>query len=486
MGFFSGLYSKAKGWIMSLLPVQDIFKQMGVKPQFSASMPTLIESWRNAYQGHPEWLNSNNDKSLGFPSVVCWDIAKKAIGELKISASLPTPEGKEDAEHPFTSEVIKHHVKPFLRSQVEYALAMGGVVARPWYDQDAKKVRVGWYTADMALPTAWDGRRLTGVVLIDRIIRTDSNIKTVLTKLESIQPATGGWLITTKLYKSTVEGQLGKEVPLSTVPQWADISPEVPILGDICPFSYMATPWANSRDFNNPQGTSLFRDAMDNLPELDRAYTTLCWEVESGKAAVFVDDSMIEVDPTDPKRDLLNPLEKRLYRKLSSVEGKDLLEPYNPALRIDQLNAALKTQLSIACMACHLDAGAYVYDQAAQAVTATEVRTKSQQTYGTIVDIQDQMIKPFVSQLVDNIRAVQQLYETEAIPDEVMLGFDFGDSILTDEQSDRTNAQSEVTVGLRSKISYLMEYRGMTEQQALAEIERIKGETPVVNPFFGA
>jgi A118 family predicted phage portal protein len=248
----------------------------------------------------------------------------------------------------------------------------------------------------------------------------------------------------------------------------------------------MATPWANNQDFNNPQGTSLFRDAMDNLPELDRAYTTLCWEVESGKAAVFVDDSMIEVDPTDPKRDLLDPLEKRLYRKLSSVEGKDLLEPYNPALRIDQLNAALKTQLSVVCMACHLDAGAYVYDQAAQAVTATEVRTKSQQTYGTIVDIQDQMIKPFVSQLVDNIRAVQQLYETEAIPDEVMLGFDFGDSILTDEQSDRTNAQAEVVGGLRSKISYLMEYRGMTEQQALAEIERIKGETPVVNPFFGA
>ncbi len=137
-------------------------------------------------------------------------------------------------------------------------------------------------------------------------------------------------------------------------------------------------------------------------------------------------------------------------------------------------------------MACHLDAGAYVYDQAAQAVTATEVRTKSQQTYGTIVDIQDQMIKPFISQLVDNIRAVQQLYETEAIPDEVMLGFDFGDSILTDEQSDRTNAQSEVTVGLRSKISYLMDYRGMTEQQALAEIERIKAETPVVTGFFGA
>jgi len=479
-----GVIGRIKEWFMSLLPTKDIFKQMGVKPQFSASMPSLIESWRNAYQGNPTWIGAN-DKSLGFPSVVCWDIAKKAIGELEVSASLPTPEGQKDAEHEFTEGVIGRLVKPFLRAQVEYALAMGGVVARPWYDQAAKKVRIGWYTADMVLPTAWDGKKLTGVVLIDRFTRTDSNVKTIYTKLESIQPNPVGWTITTKLYKSDTEGQLGKEVAMSTVPQWADIAPEVQIVSEVCPFTYMATPWANNQDFNNPQGTSLFRDAMDNLEELDRVYTSLCWEIESGKAAVFVDDSMIEVDPATGN-DKLNPLEKRLYRKLSSTEGKDLLEPYSPPLRIEQLNAALKTQLSIACMACHLDAGAYVYDQAAQAVTATEVRTKQQQTYGTIVDIQDQMIRPFVSELIDNIRALQTLYGIEAIPEDILLGFDFGDSILVDEQSDRANAQAEVATGLRSKLAYLMDYRGMTETEALAEIERIKGETPVVNPFFGA
>lgn len=479
-----GVIGRIKEWFMSLLPTKDIFKQMGIKPQFSASMPSLIESWRNAYQGNPTWIGAN-DKSLGFPSVVCWDIAKKAIGELEVSASLPTPEGQKDAGHEFTENVIGRLVKPFLRAQVEYALAMGGVVARPWYDQAAKKVRIGWYTADMALPTAWDGRKLTGVVLIDRITRTDSNVKTIFTKLESIQPNQSGWTITTKLYKSDTEGQLGKEVAISTIPQWAEITPEVQIVSEVCPFTYMATPWANNQDFNNPLGTSLFRDAMDNLEELDRVYTSLCWEIESGKAAVFVDDSMIEVDPVTGN-DKLNPLEKRLYRKLSSTEGKDLLEPYNPPLRIEQLNAALKTQLSIACMACHLDAGAYVYDQAAQAVTATEVRTKQQQTYGTIVDIQDQMIRPFVSELIGNVRAVQQLYGIEAIPDDVLLGFDFGDSILVDEQSDRANAQAEVATGLRSKLAYLMDYRGMTETEALAEIERIKGETPVVTGFFGA
>ena len=479
------VWGRVKEFFMSLLPTKDIFKQMGVTPQYSASMPELIESWRNAYQGNPSWIGTN-DKSLGFPTVVCWDIAKKAIGELEIGASLPTPEGQKNIAHEATEDLIKLRIKPFLRSQVEYALAMGGVVARPWYDQDAKKVRIGWYTADMALPTAWDGKKLTGVVLIDRIVRTKDNVKTIYTKLESIQPNTSGWTISTKLYKSTTEGQLGTEVPLATITQWAEITPEVPIIGEVCPFTYMATPWANNQDFNSAQGTSLFRDAMDKLPELDRTYTNLCWEVESGKAAVFVDDSMIEVDPLDPTKDKLGPLERRLYRKLSSTEGKDLLEPYNPPLRVEQLNAALKTQLSIVCMACHLDAGAYVYDQAAQAVTATEVRTKQQQTYGTIVDIQDQMIRPFVSELIDNIRALQTLYGVEEIPEDILLGFDFGDSILVDEQSDRANAQAEVSVGLRSKLAYLMDYRGMTETEALAEIERIKAETPVVSGFFGA
>ena len=113
-----GVIGRIKEWFMSLLPTKDIFKQMGVSPQYSASMPELIESWRNAYQGHPSWIGAN-DKSLGFPTVVCWDIAKKAIGELEIGASLPTPEGQKNVAHEATEDLIKRRIKPFLRSQVE-------------------------------------------------------------------------------------------------------------------------------------------------------------------------------------------------------------------------------------------------------------------------------------------------------------------------------------------------------------------------------
>ena len=493
MGWFTGLWTRAKEWVMSLLPVQDVYDKMGAKPQVSVNMQTLIESWKAAYQGSPSWLTTNT-KTMGFPSIVCWDIAKKAIGELEISASLPTPEGQKAVAEEFSTAFIKKSIRPFIRSQVEYALAMGGIVARPWYDQDAGKARIGWYTASNALPTAWDGKKMTGVILIDQITKNTKGTNTTYTKLESIEPADGisdaqgiiaaGWKIVTKAFKSSISSSLGVEIPLSSGPaQWADITPEVQVIGDVCPFAYMGTPWANNQDINSPQGTSIFRDAMSQLEELDRAYTNLSWEIEAGKAALFIDESLLDSD--EDGNVSLNQTERRLYRKVHSGGDSDLLEPYNPNLRVDQLNAALKTQLSVICMNCHLDAGAYIYDAAANAVTATEVRTKQQQTYGTILDIQDNMIIPFVGDLIDTVRAVQILYKSEAIPDTIQIGLDFGDSILVDEGTDRINAQSEVTQGLRSKLSYLMEWRGMTEAQALEEIKRISDETPTQTSFFG-
>lgn len=478
MGWFSDTYDKVRSWVMSKLPTQDIFKAMGVSAPKSVSMPSEIEEWRRMYQGYPSWLKGD-DASLNFPAVIAWDLAKKAIGELDITCSVGDQKTDEAAELFVESEIM-----PYLRTQIEYALSLGGVLARPWFDSKASKVRVAWYTQDNIVPVEWDGKTLVSAVLIDRM----KSGKDTFTKLESHIRTATGYTIKTKLFKSDGDdADLGKEVPLSAIEQWAWISPEVEILQAerIPMFTYIPTPWANNRDLNSPIGTAIFKDAKKNLEKLDAAYNALCWEVESGRAAVFIADSMIptKISGTQIKDDL-DALGKGLYRRLESES--DLFERWSPELRTDALNGVIKTQLSIVCMLCHVDSGAYIYDQAAQAVTATEVRTKNQTTYGTIVDIQEQMIRPGVESLMTAVKQIQALYDQKEFSDELEMGFDFGDSILIDEETDRVNAQTEVTQGLRSKVSYLMEYRGMTEADALAEIERINTETPTVTPFFGA
>ena len=71
---------------------------------------------------------------------------------------------------------------------------------------------------------------------------------------------------------------------------------------------------------------------------------------------------------------------------------------------------------------------------------------------------------------------MQILYDIDEFGEEE-LEVSFGDSILTDEDSVRDNAQKEVVSGLRSKLSYLMEYRGLTEEEARKEIDQMKEES---------
>ena len=88
------------------------------------------------------------------------------------------------------------------------------------------------------------------------------------------------------------------------------------------------------------------------------------------------------------------------------------------------------------------------------------------------------MIAPMAEKLVDCIRQLQMLYDIDAIPEDIELAIDFGDSILTDEEEEKKTAQLEVQMGLRSKLSYLIEYRGLTEDEAIAELDRIKADQP--------
>lgn len=482
-----GIFSRLKEWIMSKFSPQTIEKNLGVKLLDMGDMPELVQTWGRMYQGNPPWL-SDKVTTLNLPTIICSDLAKKAIAELKVGASVNNG-AKEDE---LAKEFLKEAVLPFLRSQVEYSLAIGGIIMRPWYDQKAGKVRIGWYTAEQIIPLEWDNKKLSGAILIDQRNIVSNGVTTYYTKLEAHKFQEGGvYTITTRFFKSSSSADLGTQIPSAgtVIKQWDGIDTDVIINNLTAPlFVYMGTPWANNKLINNPTGCSIFKDAVQIIEELDKTWSTLNWEREGGEMRLFIDQSMLPSklgDNGEIVYEVGDKADRRLYRKLDVAESsKALLDPWAPELRINDLLTKLKSDLSLACMACHLDPGAYVYDSDKGAVTATEVRSKNQQTYGTIVDIQVQMIQPAVSQIVDAVRSVQQLYGIEAFADDVSLGFDWGDSILVDSETERVNAQAEVASGLRSKLSYLMTYRGMTEEQARAELAQIKADSPAPVSMF--
>lgn len=477
-----GLFSQIKGWFSNLRRNLKIAETMNTVFRMPPDITELVEVWRDLYRGYA--TDEDGKQLTGIAALIANDVAKKACSELIITATL----GDSD----YDLQIFSDDMMIDIRQQVEYALAMGGVVCRPYFD--GRKVCFTWYTADRVLPTAWEGRQLVGCVLIDYYEATEGGSTVIYTKLEShgIDKTDGLYHIRSKLFKNfSYDGgsgdYLGTEVPLSTVPDWEGITPDIIIQNPQAPtFVYMGTPFANNKTLNIPIGVSMFKDALPWIKAFDEAFTSITWENDAGKAKLFVSEDMIpqkRMQYANAKGSItvddLSSIDKQLYKKLITEDADKLFEIWAPTLRFDSYITYLNFLLHSICILSGLDPGQFVFDEKSYAVTAKEIISKQQKTYHTVVDTQRYMVTPMVNKLVACVRQLQQLYRIpQWIPLEVEVNLDFGDSILVDEQQEKQDAMQEVREGVRSKLSYLMTIRHLSEAEAKEELERIKVDQP--------
>ncbi len=460
---------------------EEIKRKMGLSPVLPGEMTELITLWRDIYSGHAPWLKDADwDKSASFAKLVCQDIAGKACNEFDIRIG-------EDEE---ATARIGKVMGDVLQEKTEKALALGAISARPYYDIDTKNILVDWYPADRVIPVAWDGDDLMSAIFVD-YASTDKDHH--YCKLEShvfskgADASSSSCTITSKAFTFD-GGTLGSEVSLSTVPAWAGITPEPIIIHNLDRplFHYMKTPFANNKD-GSPVGISIFANAIDQLEEIDRTFSDMAFERIAGRGRVFLDESMIPQKQIDGKWiDDISSFDKHYYKKLQGKEqGKDLFEVSAPELRLAAYKEHLEAVMSLACSIMQIDANAYVTDNTGMPATAKQVLTEEKRTYNTVLGIQNKMLVPAIRHILSSIRALEILYSTsERLPDDDAITISFGDSIMLDEDTERERAIQEVEKGLRSKLDYLMNFRGMSEEEARHEIEQINAEAPTYD-YFG-
>ena len=461
---------------------QTIKRATGLVPALSTDMMRLIEAWRDIYSGHPSWLRDETwDKTTSFAKVVCQDIAGKACNEFEISTEDET----------LNAEIMRT-ISAVLPEKVEAALALGAIAPRPYFDTETKSIAVDWYTADRIIPIAWDAGELISAILLDyayvdkehTYIKLETHqLKHVVTEKEETENI---YTITSKAYRYD-GGTLGQEVTLSTVPQWANITTEVTIRNLEHPlFVYMKTPVANNFDLS-PVGISFFANAIDQLEELDETFSSMAWEREATKAKAFVDESMIPMKNVDGKIvEDLSAFDRRYYRKLAGREtSTDLFEVSTPEPRLSAYKDHMQAVISYACTIMQLSSNSYTTDAGGLPTTAKQVLSEDKRTYNTVLGIQNKMIVPGLKALLGAIRALQTLYKiSPVLPEDDDITIKFGDSVMIDEETERQLALTEVEKGVRSKLSYLIEYRGLSEEEAEKELEAINAEAPTYD-YFG-
>jgi A118 family predicted phage portal protein len=351
--------------------------------------------------------------------------------------------------------------------------------------------------ADQFVPTQWDNASVSGGIFVTRQARGGW----YYTLLEWHEWDGTTYVIRNELYRSEIKKDeqgndqdiLGFRYPLSALYPYMD--EEVTVEVEKSLFTYFRPPDANNIDDNSPLGISIYANAMDTLHAIDICFDSFVREFRLGKKRIIVPARMIRtvVDPVTGQQVRYFDATDETYEALSTDDPDSLkIQDNSVSLRVEEHVAALNAFLNIFCLQVGLSAGTFSFDVHGGLKTATEVVSENSKTYKTVKNYQAQ-IEPAIKDLVDAIIEVASLYEVtwqgKSVRDLAAGGYEvkvtLDDGITQDRQTNINEGITLVGAGLLSKYTFLTDPKygqNLTEEDALAELQRIKDESNITMP----
>ena len=570
MNFFYAMWNKIKERVQKMLEPKAIEKAIRVAPTISDKMFNAITLWSDMYEDNPPWLK-NPDKddptrvvSLGIPSLIASEKARLAT--LEMESEITTPVKEVEKENPdyqppsidkTTGQIsmgvgettIKEDVpigntdraeflneqykilKKHIRRQVEYGIAKGGLVIKPYIvlhddfgtksESDGKTVEQSksenvsynskkrhtdnnldaetkdkykahfefdFIQADNFYPLSFSAngdmveaafiqRRIDKDVIYSRLEYHKLEGRTVTVRNFAYKK--NNTAISDLTRSTRLEVDLGTEVPLTDVPEWADLQPEVTIENvDRLLFAYFRMPEANTIDTNSPLGVSAYSRVVNLIKDADYQYSRLLWEYEGGELAIDVDRDALKLVTDINGNDIthLPIMQQRLFRKVD-LNAEDTYQVFAPELRDSSMTNGLNTILMRIEDATGLSRGTISGDPqfiSTEAKTATEMKILKQRSYSTNADIQ-QALEDALKETVYVMDVYSSLYEVTT-EGKYEISFEWDDSILVDSESELAKRLQLINAGLASKLEVRMWYFGETENQAKAALQKIDEE----------
>lgn len=572
-----------------MLGANTIESKLNVTVAISSEMEKAINLWNAMYKNKAPWLHEPDENdpirivSLGLPAMIASEKARTALIEFKSDITTPTetvevpnPDFKNppdtkinewgeevpilvsptiEKDQPKTdtarAEFLNKQytkLKQHLRTQLEYGVALGGLIIKPYYtemtisdeqeemqeqqqeqpkktneqlrneaidksafpgkqapeeaeagqeqnteemaQQPVKKgpkvvpsIEYDFIRADCFYPLAFDAN---GNITEAAFVQPKVDKQYVYRRLEYHKWENNKLTIINKCYRSSntaaiendSQGDFGKEVPLTEIPEWATLTPEIVINDVIKPlFAYFKMPDANVIDMTSPLGISGYARAISLIKDADMQYSRLLWEYEAGEMALNVDRDafqwMADSENTDRGKSKLGQGQQRLYRQLD-VNKEELFEPFAPSLRDANYVQGLNTILMRIEDVTGLSRGT-LSDASSEAKTATELKILKQRSFQSNQDVQ----KALENALKDAIYATNALCDLYNItpPGLYDVNFEWDDSILVDVNEELNTRMALMQQGLMSKLELRQWYFGETERQAKEALDKIGQES---------
>ena len=571
----SQIWGRLKEVFKKMIGRESIEGALNVTPAISTEMINAIQLWSDMYENKAPWLKSPTFedpsvvRSLGLPQLIASEKARTALLEFESEITTPMEEvevekaeeelvkegsalsvsqnevdgeGNPTQKNPTTMVSAQFHpsmtvkeqvpkgpteraeflnkqyakVKNQLRRQLEYGIAKGGLVIKPYVvvnsngstienkpskkekstnstlenmttnAERADKIRMefDFVQADGFYPLAFNsGGDLVEAAFIQRKVDKDkiySRLEHHVLRDNTVYIENLAF-VTSASHSKVGDTDLGKRVELSVVPEWANIVPKAQIDNvDRLMFAYFKMPEANTIDTYSPLGVSGFDKAKGLIEEADKQYSRLLWEFEGGELAIDIDrDALRDVATYDRQGNpvvvqKMGKLQQRLYRPIDIGDEGDTYNVFSPALRdvsfINGLNMILMRIEDVT----GLSRGTISDASTAVERTATELRILKQRSYQTNAEIQRALQKA-LDDLIYVMDVYCDLYDITPYG-EYEVSYEWDDSILVDVEAELGKRMTLMQNGLASKVETRMWYFGETEKQAREALLKVQEE----------
>lgn len=450
-----GLLARVKGWFDMLFNGKAT-EEFKVESIVSADMDRMIQYCQNIYQGKPEWLDKEEHiKTINFAKSICSETARLALLGTKI-----TVDGSVRAT--WLQEQV-NNVYYRLREWTEYGCAYGTVILKP------NGETVDLITPGNFIVTDQSNGDITGVVFVSKEISG----KKYYTRFEYHRFSEDGtYAITNRCFVGDSMNDVSKRIDIEKTP-WAGLLEEVQIANVDKPlYGVLKMPQANNIDINSPLALSIFFDAIEELKDLDIAYSRNAKEIKDSKRIVLLDADRLlsgggkiqnSSAGLDRKREEMGLPD---YVKNVFGDGREsFYEEINPEINTEMRLKGINSLISQIGFKIGYSNGYFVFNEKTGMVTATQVESDDRRTIHFIKDVRDRL-ENCLDDLIYALNVFADLYDFAPVGAYEVV-YDFGD-ITYNREEDRARWYGYVVANKIPFWYYLMKFEGFSEEEAKA------------------
>lgn len=454
------MFDKVKNWILRginrMLSKSTIEEALKIKTAISDEMDRAIRLWFNIFINKAPWQD-DEIQSLQLAASIAEEFARLTTLEMKSEVT-----GSARADY---INVVYQKVLDDLKTKMALFNAVGGGFFKPYITKNMDLIVDFVPQSDCKPLKHDDAGNITSIVFTTQIAKAEN----IYTRLETHTLQNTDYKVENKVYVTNKynSGMLGKRANLADVEEWADLQ-EVAVIKHVEKplFAYYKVPLSNNLDTKSCLGISVYHKAVNSLKKADVQAARLDYEYESAERSIYADLYALQNKDNKETR-------SRIVKTLNFGED-NFYKEFSPAIRDEAFIRGLEKIKQEIEFQCQLAYGT-ISDPGYVDKTATEIKASKQRSYSAVSLLQKSLEKA-LKHLVYILDVYCTLYKlVPAGKCEVSAEWD--DSILIDTQQEQTIQMQEVGQGLMSKVTYNMKRYGLTEEQALEELERVAAET---------